>query len=84
MNSASTQGQASHQAGGFPCPRCKQPIRFPLGALLTQPSIFCASCGLELQIDPQGSSTALDALRRYASGMNEAQRMLDESNPGKS
>jgi len=83
MKPASNQGHPTDQAGGFPCPRCKQPIRFPLGALLTQASIFCASCGLELQIDSQHSAVALDALRRYASGMNEAQRMLDESNPGK-
>jgi len=81
MNAASTQGQAPSQAGGFPCPRCKQPIYFPLGALLTQRSIFCVACGLELEIDPQGSATALDALRHYASGMDEAQRMLDKSKP---
>jgi transcription elongation factor Elf1 len=79
MNTGPPQQQTSNQTGGFLCPRCKNPIRFPLGALLTQPSIFCSSCGLELQIDPQGSATALDALRRYAAGMDDARRMLDES-----
>jgi hypothetical protein len=82
MNPASTQGQTSNQAGGFPCPRCKQPVHFPLSALLTRPSIFCPSCGLELAIDSQGSAAALEALRRYTAGMDDARRMLDKSNPG--
>jgi hypothetical protein len=82
MNPASTQGQTSNQPGGFPCPRCKVPIRFPLGALLTQSSLFCPSCGLELAIDSQRSAAALDALRRYAAGMDDARRMLDKSKPG--
>lgn len=82
MNPASAQRNPSNQAGGFLCPRCNNPIHFPLEALLTQPSIFCPGCGLELQIDPKGSAAALDALRRYADGMDEARRMLDENKAG--
>jgi hypothetical protein len=82
MKIGSAQYQTSSQVGGFPCPRCKNLIRFPLGDLLRQPSITCPQCGLELQIDPQRSAAALEELRKYTAGLDEAQGMLDENQPG--
>jgi hypothetical protein len=37
---------------------------------------------LELQIDSQRSAAALEELRKYTAGLDEAQGMLDENQPG--
>jgi hypothetical protein len=57
-------------------------IRFPFLALLLQPSITCAQCGLELQIDLGSSAAALEDLRRYLAGLEDAERILEENMPG--
>jgi len=81
MKTGSANHQNSSQLGGFPCPRCKNMIQFPLQALLQQSSIFCSHCGLELEIDVDHSSAALADLRRYSTGLDEAQRILDGNKP---
>lgn len=82
MTPEPTQNQAASQVGGFPCPRCKNLIRFHYQQLLAQPSIVCLTCGLELQVDLENSAAALDALHKYATGMQAAQRTLDEGQLG--
>jgi transcription elongation factor Elf1 len=82
MNPGSTSDQPSAQTGGFPCPVCKHLIRFPFELLLSQPSISCPQCGLELQLDLERSSAALQELRKYSAGMEDAQRILDDGQPG--
>jgi hypothetical protein len=80
MTTSSAQNGSNSPLGGFPCPRCKNPIRFPFQALLSagpQPSITCPCCGLELWIDLQRSAAALQDLRRYAEGLDDARRLLD-------
>jgi hypothetical protein len=57
-------------------------IRFPFQALLTQPSITCSQCGLELHIDLGGSADVLENLRRYVDGLDDAGCILQESTPG--
>jgi hypothetical protein len=82
MKTGSAKNQPSHQLGGFPCPRCKNLIQFPFQALLTLPSITCTQCGLVLQLDLQRSAAALEELRRYVAGIDDARRMLDENKLG--
>jgi hypothetical protein len=82
METSAAQAQSTHPLGGFPCPRCRNPIRFPYQDLLAQPAITCPHCGLELEIDLQRSAAALQALRRYANGLEEARHMLEENQPG--
>ena len=79
MKTGASQNQPSSQVGGFPCPRCKNLIRFPFQALLQQPSIICTHCGLELQIDPERSAAALQELHKYTAGLADAQSKLDEN-----
>jgi hypothetical protein len=57
-------------------------LRFPIEALLTQPALFCPQCGLELEIDFEHSAAALQELRKYSDGLDDARRILDEGKPG--
>jgi len=52
--------------GRINCPRCKNPIHFPVQALLQVKSLTCTNCGLELEIDVQKSGLALQELGKWA------------------
>ena len=82
MKISATQNNPAQSVGGFPCPRCRTLIRFPFQALLTQPSITCIQCGLELHIDLGRSADVLENLRRYHDGLDDAGRILSEGTPG--
>jgi len=82
MMTGSEKQQTFNQISGFPCPRCKNMLRFPLQALLLQQSIFCSQCGLELVIDLEHSAPALDELQRYIAGQDAARKILDENDLG--
>lgn len=60
----------SDPAAGFPCPKCASPIQFSLPALLQNPAIQCGNCGLELTIDAEKSTQALQALVKLNSEMD--------------
>lgn len=81
MKISTTQNNPTQSVGGFPCPRCRTLIRFPFQALLTQPSITCSQCGLELHIDLGRSAGVLENLRRCVDGLDDAGRILQESTP---
>jgi len=82
MKISTTQNNPAQSVGGFPCPRCRTLIRFPFQALLTQPSITCSQCGLELHIDLGRSAAVLEDLSGYVEGLGDAERILNENKPG--
>lgn len=82
MKNSATQNNPAQSVAGFPCPCCKSMIRFPLQALLMQPSITCSQCGLELKIDLGNSAAVLESVHRYLSGLEDAERILQEGMPG--
>lgn len=82
MKHSAFQNDPAQLVAGFPCPRCKGLIRFSFPTLLTQPAINCSQCGLELQIDLGCSAAALEDLRQYVAGLEDAERILEESMPG--
>jgi len=73
MNKTSSAGPAANLDGRINCPRCKNPIHFPVQALLQVKSLTCTNCGLELEIDVQKSGLALQELRKLASSLEESQ-----------
>ena len=76
MKISTTQSNPTQTVGGFPCPRCRTLVRFPIQALLTQPLITCSQCGLELHIDLGCSADVLENLRRYVDGLDDAGGIL--------
>lgn len=56
---------------GVPCPRCRTPIRLTVQKLLAGTPVFCSDCGLQLTMDRQASSEALDAVRALQQTMND-------------
>jgi hypothetical protein len=73
MSQTKTSSQAANLTGSLNCPRCKNPIRFPIQALLQVRSLTCTHCGLELEIDLKQSGLALQELRKFTTSLEETQ-----------
>jgi predicted amidophosphoribosyltransferase len=59
---------------GVPCPQCQAPIRLTIAKLLTGTPIFCSECGLQLTVDSEGSTAAMDAVKTVQRTMNDLER----------
>lgn len=64
---------------GLSCPVCNHRIIVSIENLLSDQSLLCPSCGLELTVDQEKSQTALEALDRLQSGLNQASKMKSEN-----
>lgn len=73
MSQTNPYSQASNLTGSVNCPRCKNPIRFPIQALLQVRSLTCTHCDLELEIDLKQSGLALQELRKFTNSLEENQ-----------
>ncbi|MDC0748684.1 hypothetical protein [Polyangium mundeleinium] len=61
---------------GFPCPCCNFKIKATIEQILTGHSIFCAGCGLQLDIDRQGSAHAIEALQTLNEAVSQAEAQV--------
>jgi hypothetical protein len=59
----------SQEAKGFPCPQCRALIQVPLARLIAMQPIYCAACGLKLEIAPGPSQSAVAAARSLSDAM---------------
>lgn len=59
---------------GVPCPQCQAPIKLTIPKLLAGTPIYCAECGLQLTLDSEGSSTAMDAVKTVHRTLRDLER----------
>lgn len=68
----------TQQAPGFKCPVCGHPIHTSITELLTQASLRCPHCFLQLNIDKNESKRAFEIMENVQAAQNKldkAQRM---------
>jgi len=70
--------------GRIPCPDCGQPLALPIEAVLAARPIVCAGCGLELLVNRNDSTAALQALGRWWDETAPARTVADVSAAGRS
>jgi hypothetical protein len=59
---------------GFPCPQCKERIHVAVNDLLTQSSVRCGKCGLELNMQWEPDDRARAALKQLEMAAAETER----------
>ncbi len=64
---------------GLNCPVCSHRIIVSIEHLLSGQALECPSCGLELTVDDEKSSAALEALHRLQKGLDEASKIKSKS-----
>lgn len=68
----------NQQAPGFKCPVCGHTIHTTIVELLTQQSLFCPHCRLQLNIDKNESKRAFEIMENVQEAqtkLNNAQNM---------
>ncbi|HVK64103.1 MAG TPA: hypothetical protein VM694_06510 [Polyangium sp.] len=68
--------KAQSDNSGFPCPNCDFKIKATIQQILTGTSIFCGGCGLQLDIDRQGSAQAIEALNTLNDAVAQAEAQV--------
>lgn len=64
---------------GLNCPECGIRIPINIQMLLSSNAVICPSCSLELEIDKDKSESALQALGKLQSGLQEASSIRNQS-----
>lgn len=62
---------STQQAPGFKCPVCGHQIHTTIVELLTQPSLRCPHCYLQLDIDKNESKRAFEIMENVQSAQNK-------------
>lgn len=66
----------------MPCPDCGTGIDLPLGALVAGQPIWCSGCGLKLDIDREGSASALAQVQRSLATLETVRERAPEPTAG--
>lgn len=56
---------------GIPCPECGNTIQFSMEKLLAARPVFCANCGLKLELSREESKTGLQTLRQLSETLDK-------------
>ncbi|SRR6266536_3078364 len=62
---------------GLTCPRCSFRILISISMLLSEKTICCPNCNLELKVDKERSQESLNALRKLQNDLNHANQIIE-------
>ena len=74
MSSPETEALRAPGLPGFPCPQCGFRLIASVEALLASEPLRCGQCGLQLDLVPDRSADALNAVRELNESLERARQ----------